>query len=165
MRTERKITAILMTIYLVVLTWIILFKMGTVLDNLGEFRSVNLLPYGESAIVNEQVDFSEIIYNIAAFLPIGIYVSMLRPRWSFWRKLLPAAGISLGYEILQYLLGIGATDITHWINNTLGALVGILLYLAAYRLWKQRTNIVLLGFSALCTVLFLGLLCLLVFWN
>lgn len=165
MKTERKSAVILMSIYLILLTWIILFKMRTSLEDLGELRSFNLVPYGASAFVNGRLDLSEMIYNIAAFIPVGIYVSMLWPRWRFIYKCLPAAGISLIYEIFQYILGIGATDITDWIHNTLGGIAGVLLYLTAYRVCQRYTNRIVLVFAGLCTAFLLILLFLLVFLN
>lgn len=165
MQKEQKIGGILLAVYLILLTWIILFKMRTSLEDLGMFRSLNLIPYGKSAFVNGQLDLSEITYNITVFVPVGVYVSMLWPRWGFLCKCLPAAGISLAYEVFQYVLGVGATDITDWIHNTLGGIVGVLIYLIAYRVCQRHTNRIVLVFAGLCTVFLLILLFLLVFLN
>lgn len=44
---------------------------------------------------------------------------------------LAGAGFSLFLETLQYLLAMGASDITDVINNTLGAVIGVLLWKAS----------------------------------
>lgn len=59
------------------------------------YRSVNLIPFAGSGIVNDRVDVSEILLNVAAFVPFGIYVSMLKPDGGFWKKVLPIFCVSL----------------------------------------------------------------------
>lgn len=165
MKKERKFAGILAVVYLILLTWIILFKMRTSLGDLGELRSLNLIPYGKSAVVNGRVDLSEIVYNIAAFIPLGVYSAMLWPKWRFVCKLLPAAGISLIYEIFQYILGIGATDITDWINNTLGGLLGILIYLVTVRIIQKQADRIIVIFAGICTAFLLLLTAMLLIIN
>ena len=49
-------------------------------------RSVNLIPFMGSVIVNGRIDISEIINNILVFIPVGIYVCMLKKDWSILKK-------------------------------------------------------------------------------
>lgn len=81
MKQNRKLTKVLLMVYLLALTWIILFKLQMDFSNLRDmnYRSVNLIPFAGSGIVNDRVDVSEILLNVAAFVPFGIYVSMLKP--------------------------------------------------------------------------------------
>lgn len=123
-----KLLLILFGIYLAALTWIILFKMEVSIANLGHVRSMNLIPFGQSMIVNGKPAFSEILQNALAFVPFGIYVSVLFKQWSFPEKFLSFSVVSLIYEVLQYSLAIGRTDITDLIDNCLGGLVGMLIY-------------------------------------
>ena len=61
---QNKITAGLLVVYLFVLTWIILFKMQFSFQDLRhftDFREINLTPFAGSVIVNNQIDFNEII--------------------------------------------------------------------------------------------------------
>lgn len=76
---ERKLTSILLVIYLVLLTWSILFKLATNLDQLvwGSYRQVNLIPFAGSAIVNGQIQLNEIVLNGLAFVPLGLYFQMI----------------------------------------------------------------------------------------
>lgn len=69
MFNSKKLTVGLLIIYLAVLTWIIVFKMEFDLSLLSRMnlRSINLIPFAESASVNGRVDTSEILLNMVAF--------------------------------------------------------------------------------------------------
>lgn len=142
---SKKITKALCIIYLVFLTWMILFKMQFAFQKLPEIRSINLIPLKESVIVNGKLDVSEIIDNVLAFVPFGIFMGMLREQTAFWKRIAPIFGVSLLYEVLQYLLGIGASDITDLLANTLGGGLGIGIYLAAGKIFGKHVGKVLNG--------------------
>lgn len=161
---ERKLTSILLVIYLVLLTWSILFKLATNLDQLvwGSYRQVNLIPFAGSAIVNGHIQLNEIVLNGLAFVPLGLYFQMLwGSRWHFGQKLALVIAISASYEALQYLLGIGATDVTDLLMNTTGGLVGLCLYSILARIFGdgiRRVLVILALIATLLLVLLLGLL-------
>ena len=46
----------------------------------------------------------------------------------------------LAFEIVQYILKIGTCDLMDAINNTLGGVIGILLFLLLKRILKTRTR-------------------------
>ncbi len=125
MEKERKLTSVLAMIYLLVLIWIIVFKMQFSFENLQGIRNINLVPFGESVIINGKIDFDEIIGNVIIFIPLGLYLNMLKKDWKWHKKIGFIAGLSLIFEILQYIFAIGATDITDLITNTLGGIVGL----------------------------------------
>lgn len=159
MKKEKNITIVLLIVYLIVLTWIILFKMQFSFADLSRIRHINLIPFGESVIVNGKIDLDEIINNCIVFIPVGAYVSLLMPGGSFLRKLCPAFGISLGYEALQFAFAIGASDITDLITNTAGGIVGIVLVSLLSKMFKDKTHKILNRAAIACTVLvtaFLG---------
>ena len=160
---SKKLTQILFVVYFVVLSWIILFKMELDISLLCKMnlRSVNLIPFAGSLLVNGRVDVSEIILNIVAFIPFGVYISMLDRRQNFLIKALPIAGVSLLYEIIQYVFRIGASDITDLLGNTLGGILGILFFALSYKvlenkIYKVFNTIALTG--TILVVCFLGLL-------
>lgn len=140
-KNQKNLTLILLCIYLIVLTWIILLKMEFDFSLLGQMnlRSINLIPFAGSVIVNGQVDTSEIILNVVAFVPFGIYLSMLQQEWSFAKKLIPIFGVSFGFEILQFIFSIGASDITDLIGNTLGGAIGIAIFGLVAIVFKENT--------------------------
>ena len=140
---QNKITAGLLAVYLFALTWIIVFKMQFSFQGLPDFREINLIPFAGSANVNNQIDFNEIIYNVLAFIPFGIYISMLKPNWSFLKKIAVIAGVSLLFEILQFIFAIGASDITDLIGNTLGGIIGVGVYIVFCKLFSTKANKIL----------------------
>jgi glycopeptide antibiotics resistance protein len=113
---------LLFVFYLAALTWIILFKMAVSFDTIDHgIRSLNL-------ITNGRINFSEMIDNILVFCPFGIYIGVLYRRWNLSEKVLSFFSVSLIYEVLQYVLAIGRSDITDVIMNTVGGIVGLLIY-------------------------------------
>lgn len=77
MKKSKNITISLFVIYLVILTWIILFKLQLSIADLPHIRSINLIPFQESVIINDKLNVKEIIYNVIIFIPLGLYISML----------------------------------------------------------------------------------------
>ena len=160
---KNKLITILFGIYLIILIWIILFKMQTDLEFLPYIRSVNLVPFGQSDIINGKIDLDEIINNCLIFIPVGIYVEMLARNRKFYQKIIPIFLITLFLEISQFILHIGATDITDIIMNTLGGMIGILSISILYKFFKNRekVNQILSVLALICTVMvvaFLGVL-------
>ena len=167
MKQNRKLTKVLLMVYLLALTWIILFKLQMDFSNLRDmnYRSVNLIPFAGSGIVNDRVDVSEILLNVAAFVPFGIYVSMLKPDGGSWKMVLPIFCVSLFYEVMQYVLAIGGSDITDLIGNTLGGVVGIGVFAGLYRLFGKKIIKILNILALIGTVAAVAFLALLVIAN
>ena len=151
---SRKFTLGLFVCYLAALTWIILFKLQFSPGDLPHIRNINLIPFGASVLVNGKMDFDEIIQNALAFIPLGVFMHALWERKPFLRKALPVALTSLGFEALQFIFAIGASDITDVISNTSGGMIGIGIALGIAKLfpnhWKAVINVLsLLGAAAL----------------
>lgn len=132
-----KLTKILFIIYLIALFWIIIFKFGIPFSNLGYMRSVNLIPFSESLIINGKLDFSEIVMNAVIFIPLGIYVEALFKKYTIGRKIFFIFLISFICEISQFILGVGASDITDIINNVLGGIIGLVIYKGIVKIMKS----------------------------
>lgn len=162
-KNPKKLTSVLLVIYVIILSWIILFKMQFNIFLLHDtsLRSINFIPFAGSLIVNGKVELSEIILNVIVFIPFGVYMSMLFQNWGFFRKIVPIFTVSLLYEGMQYILAIGASDITDLIGNTLGGAIGIAIYNILQRILGKRTIKILniLAFiGTILIILFLGLL-------
>lgn len=76
-RKTTKLTKTLFIIYMIALFWIIIFKFDIPFSKLGYMRSINLISFSESLIVNNRLDFSEMLMNAVIFIPLGIYLSVL----------------------------------------------------------------------------------------
>ena len=119
---SNRLTTVLFMIYLIAIGWILLLKLGVRFSYMGK-RSVNLVPFSEPSILT-----SENILNVVIFVPLGIYAGTLFERWIFSKKLLFFFLLSLSVEALQYILRVGAFDVTDIINNTLGGLIGLMIF-------------------------------------
>jgi len=122
-----KLTNLLFVIYLAALFWIVVWKLN-VPFSYGHLRSINFIPFREPLFLNGKIDFGEIIMNVVIFVPLGIYAGILFKRWNIRKKILLFFLTSLMCESLQFILAIGAADITDIIDNTLGGVTGLLLF-------------------------------------
>ena len=161
----KKVTSILFIVYFLLLTWIIVFKTEFSISSLVTERSINLIPFKESVIVNGKISFSEIINNAIVFIPVGVFTAMLADNWKFIKMAAVPFGISLVYEIIQYIFAVGACDITDLINNTLGGIVGILIFKLRRRVLGDKAFKVVNIFSSVCVVLIVIMMGALIFLN
>ena len=140
MKVQKKYFTLIVFIgYLILLSWLILFKLATNAEMIPNMRNINLVPFAESVIVNGRIYIKEIIYNILAFVPLGVYISIIRKDWSLWKKVIVVFGLSLLFEITQYIFAIGGSDITDLITNTLGGVMGIGVYSLIRRVFKEKS--------------------------
>jgi len=86
-------------------------------------RSVNLVPFNDPSIIN-----AENILNVVIFVPLGLYTGMLFKRWIFSEKLFFFFLLSFIVEALQYILRLGAFDVTDLITNALGGITGLMIF-------------------------------------
>ena len=66
--------------------------------------------------------------NIVVFIPIGFAIGLAFRKARGWQTILAGMGISVGIELLQWLFRKGFADVDDVIHNTLGCVVGYLLY-------------------------------------
>ena len=138
-KVANRLTTVLFIIYLVALIWILLLKLGVQFSYM-ENRSVNLIPFSKPLILNGKMDFGEIILNVVIFVPLGIYAGILFERWIFAKKLFFFFLISLIVEGLQFLLAVGAFDITDIITNTLGGIIGLMIFKATEKAFNNSVK-------------------------
>lgn len=159
---SKKFTLGLLIFYFVALTWIILFKLAFSFEELPHMRSVNLIPFGGSAVINGTIDLREIIQNILIFIPFGLFIRVLCEKRPLFWQITPIVCTSILFEGLQFIFAIGASDITDVITNSLGGILGIFLAAAlASRSkdhWIRWINVLCLAGAVSCTGLLAFLL-------
>lgn len=152
---------ILLAVYSAALTWIILFKMAVRLDDVGfgTVRAWNMIPFSYS----EETSFhlTEVLENVIAFVPLGVYLGMLKT--GAWKAILIGAAASVTLEVLQFALGIGAADITDVITNTAGTAIGVGIYLLLTHIFKNRekldkTLVIVCGAATVVMIIMIALL-------
>ncbi|HEY5520198.1 MAG TPA: VanZ family protein [Candidatus Limnocylindrales bacterium] len=98
---------------------------------LGVFRTINFA--FRQGLASHQ--FIVLIGNIAAFVPLGIFVPLLQGRASLVRVFLIALGLSTAIELGQLAVSIAvgfayrAADVDDVITNVFGALIGCVAFM------------------------------------
>ena len=128
----------LFIIYSILIAWILLFKLGVQFSYMDK-RSVNLIPFNNSAISNGKID-AETILNIVIMIPLGVYAGVLFKRWTLVNNLLFFFFISLMFEVLQFIFRIGAFDITDILTNTSGGIIGLIIFKAIEKLFNNNVK-------------------------
>ena len=148
---DRRVVTGLFVVYLVLLVWIILWKLEvpSIGAAAGLARPIKLVPYLPSGDFDAS-DPLEVLVNILLFVPFGIYLGMLAPRLRWWAIAGILIASSLALETTQHLLSVGSFDLTDVIDNSLGGLVGFGALVVARRALEVRagrlvTRICLIG--------------------
>lgn len=157
-----KLTIVLMGIYLIILIWILLFKLGVRFSYM-ENRQANFIPFNGSLILNGKIDLVETFMNAVIFVPLGTYAGILFNRWNFGKNVFSFFIFSLIIEVLQFVLMVGAFDITDTITNTFGGIIGLLLFKTFEKNLKNRVKAqkfinIISTFGTVLMVIFLILL-------
>lgn len=127
-------------LYLVLLTWVVLFKLE--LPFTADDRAVKLVPFVSVGVVGASAPV-EVVVNLLLFVPFGGYLGLLAQYRSWWRSTLTVAGTSVALEVAQYVLGVGRSDVTDVLVNTAGGLIGLGVVALSRRRLQGRTGEVL----------------------
>lgn len=122
------LTRTLFIIYLIGLSWIIVFKLGVPFVYGWHTTYVNLVPFKRPQALEGDTNITEMLLNVLAFIPFGVYTAILYKKHGWGVQVCWFFCVSLLYETSQYVLKCGMSDITDVINNTLGGAIGLLLY-------------------------------------
>lgn len=112
----KNIVKVSFILYLMLLTWIIVFKFRFHISDLKNIRSINLISFKANVT-------KEILINVILFIPLGMYLK--RTLDNKFLNILLIILTSFIFETLQYILHIRVSDITNIIMNTLGGIIGI----------------------------------------
>jgi glycopeptide antibiotics resistance protein len=142
---------VLFAIYALLLVGVILFKFPFNYQLTNNGRELNLIPF-EGSFASHRFGLGEVIENVLIFIPLGVYLSLLRRGWSVGRRILAIAVTSAVFETIQFAFAIGRADITDVLENTAGGIVGIGIFALAARILGRRTNRVLTIAALVVTV-------------
>jgi glycopeptide antibiotics resistance protein len=110
--------------YLVLLTWLVLWKLEVPFFGDGSERQVKLVPFVATARAGASAPV-EVLANILLFVPFGGYLRLLAPSTRWWRLAAVVAATSVLFEVGQYLLAVGRSDLSDVVANTAGAVLGL----------------------------------------
>ena len=152
LQTQRVLTIVLFAIYALVLVGVILFKFPFSYQEDGSGRVLNLIPLAGSYRDGGGLRVDELVENVFIFVPLGLYVSMVARNWSFWKKTLLIVGVTVAFEVIQYVFVLGRADITDVLTNAIGGVLGIGVYALLARILKRRTDGVISVVALILTV-------------
>lgn len=144
----RILTVLAFICFVILLNWIIIFKISSELILTDSFYGMIKKPFKERFMLgaipfifsknalNSLVDF---LLNIIIFIPFGILFPTLTKKRTFFRFLLVAFLISLTFELFQLITLWGHFDVDDLISNSLGFIVGYLFYLFILKDMKKST--------------------------
>lgn len=147
---------VLFAAYLILLIAVVIFKLPFYSGKLTDIRVVNLIPFKGSFDENGNFLIREIFFNILLFVPLGVYLSLLKTNWSFKIKTISVMCLSLLLEIIQFVFAIGRSDVTDVLSNTLGGIIGIAFCAVLGRAFKNKaTKIIrcLIIISTICALI------------
>jgi len=102
-------------------------KDGWAKANTKPFSTIRL--FYNSRRMNTEYKTNNLLGNFIGFLPLGLLLPIIIPWFRNGFKIMFSGFlISLGYETIQLLTGLGVFDIDDLILNTAGAFAGILLF-------------------------------------
>jgi glycopeptide antibiotics resistance protein len=126
--TNINLTRGLFIVYLIGLAWLIVLKFNVAFLWIWEERSLNLIPFSELFSSKPRIDYLEMVLNAIVFVPFGLYSGILFRQWTFKKHVMIFLAFSFVCEALQFILGVGAADVTDMINNTVGGMAGLMIY-------------------------------------
>lgn len=132
--------------FYVIILFVFLIKTADFFDASREInRSINLIPFHSiiDYLFGEDVgqrgfSFMNVFGNIILFIPLGIYLPLLKCDKRIGINTLWIFFTSLSVEIIQYIFGIGASDIDDIILNTVGGFIGGAIYKVLLYLLKDE---------------------------
>jgi glycopeptide antibiotics resistance protein len=151
-RSDTRRLAALFAVYLVLLVWVVLWKLELPWVGDATERIVKLVPFVPSGGAGASTP-SEVVVNVALFVPLGLYLGLLVPSWPWWKVAASVAGVSTALELTQYVLAVGSSDVTDVLVNTAGGLAGLALLALARRRFRGRTVRVMTRVCSVATVL------------
>lgn len=123
LKGKQGIVSVLFILYIVSVCALTLLNRGANYEgsvNLSLFSS-----YREAWYDFSVRDWQYIYFNIAMFVPLGIFLPQLFKRFSSLGWMLLAAVLFTGFiESVQYITGVGIFELDDLFNNILGALIG-----------------------------------------
>ena len=147
--SKKKIAArILFLLYLAVLFYLLFFSVFTGRNEVYTEYHYNLIPFEE---IRRYLELSKsggtflrlvnIEGNVLAFLPFGFFLPFLWKRFRrFYRTVLATACFSLIVEVLQLITRVGSCDVDDVLLNTLGGVIGYLLFMLVRWLTERHAQ-------------------------
>lgn len=147
-RKRRLVTGILFLVYFIVLFYFLFFS-----EEMGRTYSerayhYNLVPFREIGrfikywrVLGMKAVLLNIVGNVVAFVPFGIFLPIFSTRSKMlWWATYYSFELSLFVELLQLITKVGSFDVDDLLLNTLGGMIGFLIYQLAAHVQKGKDS-------------------------
>ena len=125
MQNKTILERVFLVLYTFFLIWLIVFKLNYSISGIHSVREINLIPFHYEDVEPGDIPILEAGMNLIIFIPFGYFLSRAFGNTRFFTKVFIVFLLSIGFEVIQYVLAIGASDITDIITNTVGGIAGI----------------------------------------
>lgn len=117
-----------------------LITQGATFNPISQVRRYNLVPFQTVLECLQLFGLRgpQLVGNVLIFVPLGIAFRCFFPNHKLVVPFLMTAGTSLAVELLQFALATGCLDVDDLLLNSLGGLLGVLLYQLLYLLCKRN---------------------------
>lgn len=115
------------------LVWAILWKCGVPAVGTVPQRTINLIPFRGNT--NWEMQF-----NVLLFLPFGLFLAAVMPTKKTILSICSVVLTSLSFEVIQYALAVGHSDVTDTLLNAFGGIIGIVAYLLLSKLFRKHAR-------------------------
>lgn len=141
-------TLALLILYILLLIYVCFFSEAYGRTDITDTYRFNLIPFREITrfyvyrdVVGAKAFVLNLFGNVLAFVPFGLFISILFKRERHFLNILRMTFVlSLGIEILQLLTRTGSFDVDDLILNTIGGILGFILFifLDAFRRYRYE---------------------------
>lgn len=129
--------------YVIFVLWNIPFKYVSPLEIFSKdryfSRTLNLIPFDD--VFKGNFSKLDIFGNMILFIPLGIYINILIKDIKISKSICIMTIISFIFECSQYVFGIGASDITDIITNTIGGIIGVGIYIVIKKIFTDKNKV------------------------
>lgn len=142
----RAFAIVLFFLYFVVLFYFLFFseEMGRTYSE-REYH-YNLIPFLEIKrfiqyyeVLGMQAVLLNLAGNVVAFMPFGFFLPVFATRCrTIWNTLLYSFELSVLVELIQLITKVGSFDVDDIILNTLGGILGYIVYKIVRRWWYRK---------------------------
>lgn len=149
--TIKPILGVLFVLYIMLLITVVFFKEGytvsmmllkqtnrPLIGNFIPFKTITF--YCRTSSID--ITIRELIGNVIAFAPMGFLLPLCFNRIKGIEKVfIISFTISLFFEIIQIITNLGIFDVDDIMLNTLGAIIGFMVYKAIINLVVKKTEV------------------------
>lgn len=148
---QRLISVMALVVCGALLSWVIMFKANLLVSDLRfGYRGLNLVPF--KGLIDDGTYYLECILNVLVYIPFGFFFCDTFRGKRFLTLAIILVLTSVGFEVLQYILAFGSTDVTDVICNGLGGILGGLIFL-----WMSAKGMRGWIFTCACCAIAVGL--------